>query len=95
MNAADYINEGYENAMTRQDLVFLTGLSDRQVRMDIEEAFLHGDLVINLQDGKGYFKPLPNKEDDLVRKWINISRSRIKYETRKLRMAERYLEDYE
>lgn len=91
MNAVDYINDGYENALTRQELMMITGLPDRRIREDIETASLRGDLIINLQDGKGYFRPLPNKEDDLVKQWMNISRSRIKNEIRKMRMAERYL----
>ena len=91
INAADYIKTGHDNAMTREELVSLTGLTDREVRKDIQYASAHGDLIINMQDGKGYFRPSPIKDDAIVRNWIMLMQSRIKEEERKLHIAERFI----
>lgn len=53
---ADYIPQGRENAITRQRLCALTGLPDRKVREEIEQARRRGEIIINAQDGAGYFK---------------------------------------
>lgn len=46
---------GRENAVTRQQLCEKLGKSDRAVRQMIETARNEGALIINSQDGKGYF----------------------------------------
>lgn len=51
-----YIPEGRDRAITRARLCALTGLSDRTVRREIEEARRRGAIIINTQDGKGYFQ---------------------------------------
>ena len=91
MNILDFINTGKDNAITREELTRATGISDRAIRRDINEAFKRGEIVINL--GYGYFKPMPNKEDHLVKEYLNIEKARVKDENRKIRMMERYLED--
>lgn len=90
-NTIDYIPTGHENAVTREELSRLTGLSDRQVREDIRIASIHGDLILNMQDGKGYFRPSPTKDDAYVISWINMTHNRINEEQRKMRIAERFL----
>ena len=51
-----YIPEGRERAVTRKHLCAVTGLSDRTVRREIEEARRRGAIIINTQDGMGYFQ---------------------------------------
>ena len=55
MNILCYISRDRENPSTRKDLMFLTGLSDRKVRECIEELRRDGCIIINKQDGKGYY----------------------------------------
>lgn len=70
----EQIPEGHENAITVEELAFRTGFSNRYIRDSIANS---EELIINLQDGEGYFKPLPT-EGDLVRVWTMLMRSRIK-----------------
>lgn len=55
---SDYIGFGAENAVTRAELCRRMGLSDRRVRQAIEDARHDGEIIINRQDGKGYYKPV-------------------------------------
>lgn len=52
MDIMDFITE---TPVTRKELVRLTGLPDRKVRELIEQKQREGVLILNLQDGKGYF----------------------------------------
>lgn len=52
----DYIPEGRANAVTRYELCMKTGFRDRQVRDLIHYARRDGS-ILNLSDGKGYFRP--------------------------------------
>lgn len=61
MNIVNYIGVGRENAVDRVRLTELTGLPDRKVRSLIEEARREGTLIVNAQDGAGYYI-----SDDLV-----------------------------
>ena len=83
LQVVDAIPYGHENAVTREELKRRTGLNDRMIR---EEICRSEELIINLQDGKGYFKPLPD-EIDLVDAWIHQFKSRIREENRRLRKA--------
>lgn len=56
MSVTDYIREGKENAVTREQLKALTGLSDRKVRKEIEIARKRGEIILNDQDGVGYYR---------------------------------------
>lgn len=55
MDIMDFITE---IPITRKELVRLTGLPDRQVRELIEQKRHKGVIILNLQDGKGYFTSL-------------------------------------
>lgn len=46
---------GKENAITRAELAWITGLSDRSLRAAIEQARNAGALILNDQDGHGYY----------------------------------------
>lgn len=52
MDIVKYIPRGKENAVTRMALRLVTGLSDRKVRQEIEEARAAGAIICNDQDGK-------------------------------------------
>mgnify|MGYP006928125661 CR=1 FL=1 len=93
MRILDYIPTGHKNAVTRQMLSTLTHLSDRKMRDAISEANAKGgpdELIINLQDGKGYFRPAPN-EDNLVRIWRLQEKSRGTSIEASVAAADRYL----
>jgi hypothetical protein len=83
MQVTDAVPYGHENAVTREELVRRTGMPDRFIREAISRS---DELIINLQDGKGYFKPLP-EETDLVDAWVRLFRARIRDENRRLRKA--------
>lgn len=52
MKITDYIPKGKENAVTRTELVIRTGICDRKVRQEIENARAGGAIICNDQDGK-------------------------------------------
>ena len=49
------IFEGKDNAVTRAQLCAITGMTDRDVRKHIEQLRRVGHIIINNQDGKGYY----------------------------------------
>ena len=55
MNIVDLIPTGKANAITRERLCSLTGLRDRAVRKLIEIARIEGAIILNAQDGAGYY----------------------------------------
>lgn len=56
MNICNFIGTGRNNAVDRFQLMELTGLPDRRVRKLIQEARERGEIIINAQDGRGYYK---------------------------------------
>lgn len=62
MNIVDFIPYGSENAVTREQLVILTGLNDRKVRDAISHA-KRETAIVNV--GKGYFIPTENDAAEL------------------------------
>ena len=89
MRIEDYIPEGRENAISRRDLVRLTGLPDRQVRRMIETARETG-CIVNLQDGEGYYIPSADERSD-VETWYRAQRSRAIGVLKSLKGAEKWL----
>lgn len=89
MSCVKYIPAGHENAVSRQYLHDMTGNTDRSNRREIKES---DELVLNLQDGKGYFKPGPD-EDRLVRAFIRQEESRIREIRKTVTKAKRYLDE--
>ena len=80
MNILDYIPVGHENAVTRKKLCNITGLSDRKVRQLIEDA-RKDNVILNLGDSKGYFKPKIGEERLVtICKRKEISRYKAIYE---------------
>ena len=87
-NIIDLIPVGYENAITIYEIESLTGLSNRKIRSAIAKS---KELVINLQDGQGYFKP-DDDEEHLVEIWKAITRSRIQELQARVRQANKWEE---
>ena len=52
----EHIPIGKENAMSRQMLKTLSGTSDRAMRKLIQEGREAGYIIINDQDGAGYYR---------------------------------------
>ena len=55
MDFMTFIPKGKENAISRRELVYLMNLPDRRVRKLIQEARDRGELILNAQDGCGYY----------------------------------------
>ena len=89
MSCAEYIPEGHENAVSRQYLRDMTGMCDRQMRADLKAS---KELILNLQDGAGYFKPAPG-EERLVMAYIRQEEARIRSIQEQVRKAKSYLYD--
>lgn len=89
MNILDYFKPGYN---TRTELCARSGLSDRKVREEIEKTRRNGTIILNNQDGKGYF--ISKKLEDLKKQYHqNNSRAmsilvQQKYLRRKIKEGE-------
>lgn len=55
MSVTDYIPVGRENAVSRSYLAAMLGVSDRKMRKMIEDERRAGEIILNAQDGKGYY----------------------------------------
>ena len=64
----------YPDAITRDGLRAVTGLSDRHVRIAINKARKDGWPIVNFQDGKGYSMADGDAE---IRRQISLNISRI------------------
>ena len=53
---------GRENAISRKELSAMFRMSDRKMRSAIEDARLDGLIIINAQDGQGYFQSADTAE---------------------------------
>jgi len=84
----EYIPYGRNNAIRRADLVNLIGMSDRVVRQMIEDARQSGIVIINMQDGRGYYRP--EKREDLEY-YIRQEEGRAKSIHRNLKAAKKAL----
>lgn len=52
----DYIPYGRENAISRESLARITGMSDRQVRKAIEGLREDGEVILSSSHSKGYWR---------------------------------------
>lgn len=60
---ADFLHPGAENAISRRDLIALTGLSDRELRLIIEAERRQGIPILS-DNIHGYFLPVDSAERD-------------------------------
>ena len=66
MNISEFIPVGKENAISRSQLVKLTGLSDRIVR-DMIALERRNTAILNLQNGAGYYIPSDSDRAEIER----------------------------
>lgn len=92
MNITDFIGTGRENAVTRGELVAQLNLPDRTIRRLIQEARDRGEIIINAQDGAGYY--ISNDLGEMKRQ-LKLNQSRAmsvlrqqKYLRQRIREAE-------
>lgn len=85
-NIADYIPTGYHNRITREQLIQLTGYSDRKIRDMIADS---EELIINVD--KGYFIPdeMCMYDRELVNLYFNREKKRAETVLRKIRKYRR------
>lgn len=88
LHIEEYIPYGRNNAVKRADLVSMIGASDRLVRRMIEDARQSGVVIINMQDGRGYYRP-ERKED--LEYYIRQEEGRAKSIHRNLKAAKKAL----
>lgn len=62
------LKKGKNNAISRRRLCMEMDMSDRKVRAIIEKARDEGCLIMNEQDGKGYY--LPDSIEDIYRQYV-------------------------
>jgi len=85
-----YIPFGKENAISRNRLCEITGMKDRQIRLEIAKArkASTGEFIVNFQEGEGYYRTRNKKE---VRQWVAQETARIKNSMDSIEPARRYL----
>lgn len=76
MELLDLIPFGHENAITRKNLAIQAGLPDRVMRKEILKL-REDNIILNLQDGRGYFRP-NESETDLIHRWMRQTASRAR-----------------
>lgn len=69
MRIYDILPEGQKNAISRRELMTLTGLSDRALRLKIAAERRSGALILSSveQGSSGYFRPEPGNAGELRR----------------------------
>lgn len=69
MRIYDILPEGQQNAISRRELMALTGLSDRALRLKIADERRSGALILSSveQGNSGYFRPEPGNAGELRR----------------------------
>lgn len=92
MDIVDYIPFGRENAVTRAQLRSRTGIEDRTIRDMIADA-RRDTVILNMQDGKGYFRPLP-EERHLVEAYAKQETARLKSIGWSLKAARQMLKNW-
>ena len=82
-----------DNWITRDELVRRSGMSDRRVRMEINELRKHPETVIvSSSHGKGYKRPSSVEELEMC---LNESKSRVRDELEKQKVLARAILDME
>ena len=72
MNITDYIPKGQNNAVSADSLCTALNIDRRTVRRLISSAQENGAVILNMQDGRGYFVPADDESqlvDDYVKRW--------------------------
>lgn len=93
MNILEFIPIGHENGYTLEQISMMCGEEKRVVRHLISKA-RRDVVIINLQDGHGYFLPKAG-EEDLVERWLSQELSRLKNHALSLRGAREFVKNGE
>lgn len=91
MEVIDCIKVGHHNAISRKDLMLLTGFGDRKIRSDIQH--LRATLPI-INTGAGYY--IPNSEDPIdkaeARRYLLTERFKAKEINKGLDTVKRFID---
>jgi hypothetical protein len=92
MNVVEYIPYGHEHPISREELIRMTGVVDRNIRDAIRAARLEGQMIISTADG--YFRY--RDEDDLpeLRSYYMKERARTFSCLENLNMLKTFLEEH-
>lgn len=98
MTIKDLIPIGSQNAVSRSQLLteckeYGIADNDRKMRRLIEDARSQS-VILNLQDGRGYFRP-DKSDKDKLKHYVAQERDRSITISRNLQMASAMLEDLE
>lgn len=88
-NIVDYIPTGQSNAVTADSLCAVLNMSRREVRKQISKAQENGAVILNLQDGRGYFVP-DDSETQLVENYVKQESARSRSLFRKIKSARKW-----
>lgn len=91
MNILEYIPIGHENGYTLEQIAILSG-EDKRVVRDLISKARQEVVIINLQDGYGYFLPKED-EEELVERWLKQELSRLKSHALSLRGARGFIKN--
>lgn len=96
IDITDHIPVGHHNAIRREYLSAVTGLSDRKMRIAIHKA-RRDHVILNLSNGNGYFKPDINDPVDrkLLIRYVRQEESRLKSIGWALKAARKLLRDHQ
>ena len=86
----DNIGVGKKNAVTLLQLQWRTGDNERAIRKDIQQLREDGHLIINDQDGKGYY--IATELEEVARQYKQ-DRSRFLSIAKRIKAARRILRD--
>ena len=89
MNITDYIPKGQNNAVSADSLCTALNIDRRTVRRLISSAQENVAVILNMQDGRGYFVPADD-ESQLVDDYIKQESARARSIFRKLRTARKW-----
>lgn len=89
MNITDYIPKGQNNAVSADSLCTALNIDRRTVRRLISSAQENGAVILNMQDGRGYFVPADD-ESQLVDDYVKQESARARSIFRKLRTARKW-----
>lgn len=82
----EVVPKGHKNAIGRDELSYKLGLSDTATRRLIAETVADGTLIVNAEDGAGYYIPETPEDVDIA---LRKHRSRIKKMEAKIDLMQR------
>lgn len=86
----DFIPYGHDNAVTYSKLRRLTGMCKREIRAALSST-RKDFMILNMQDGKGFFRPIPEEEDGLITRFYRQENHRNNEHRETLRPLQNYM----